>query len=303
MIRKLVFIHFIMTLFSRIGILGRKQHPELIDTLHNLITFLQKRGIALFLEADTAQLLALTTFPIYSAQELGHHCDLFIVVGGDGSLLNVARFATETNTPVVGINRGRLGFLTDIHPDELTTKLDAVLNGDYQEEQRLLLEAHFETATGQSYRDSALNEILIEAGPTTNMLEFATYIDEQFVCSQRADGIIISTPTGSTAYALSANGPIIHPQLDAVALVPMLSHTLSSRPLVIDSQCSIQISVAPDHPTPGLVSYDGRPRLELPPGKTVHITAKQQKLRLIHPVDYNYFDTLRSKLHWEKKYT
>src|SRR5690606_2860556 len=118
-----------------------------IDTLHNLITFLQKRGIALFLEADTAQLLALTTFPIYSAQELGHHCDLFIVVGGDGSLLNVARFATETNTPVVGINRGRLGFLTDIHPDELTTKLDAVLNGDYQEEQRLLLEAHFETAT------------------------------------------------------------------------------------------------------------------------------------------------------------
>lgn len=290
-------------MFKTIGLIGRptldiKRQADISETLLALKSLLQKRKLAAVIETETASQFTSNELPTYSRDTLAQHCDLVIVVGGDGSLLNAARAAVDHHIPVLGINRGRLGFLTDIHPQELDLKVNAVLDGEYFEEERFLLSVAIEHQQQCIARDIALNDVVLMPGDAAHMIEFAITIDDQFVCQQRADGLITATPTGSTAYALSGGGPILHPQLDAVVLVPMFPHTLTARPIVINANSRITVSIPMENQTAPRLSCDGQARITLPIGAAIQIQKKSLPLRLIHPKDYNYFETLRSKLHW-----
>jgi NAD+ kinase len=287
----------LMKKFQNIAIMGRPRDIGFIETLTALIHFLQQRQINVLLHHSIAELSPIHDLPSILDKELGKRCELLIVIGGDGSLLRAARIAADHDIPVLGINRGRLGFLTDIRPDALN-QVGAVLDGHYKEEQRFLLTTTMHHEAKQSRQDTALNDVVLQPANIAHMIEFEILIDKQFVCSQRADGLIITTPTGSTAYALSAGGPILHPTLNAIVLVTICSHTLSSRPLVIAGDSLIEL-VVHHNETPAFISCDGQQRIPIPAGEKIEIRKKQEQLRLIHPTDYNYFETLRVKLGWE----
>lgn len=286
-----------MKKFNKIAIMGRPRDIGFIETLSSLISFLQVRTVNIFLHHSIAELSPTHDLPTITDSELEQQVDLVIVIGGDGSLLRAARIAAEQNIPVLGINRGRLGFLTDIRPDALQ-QVGEVLDGHYQEETRFLLTATMHNGDKQFAKDSALNDVVLQPANIAHMIEFEILINQQFVCSQRADGLIITTPTGSTAYALSAGGPILHPKLDAIVLVSICSHTLSSRPIVVEGNSEIEL-VVHQNDIPAFISCDGQQRIPIPAGGKIKIHKKSKQLRLIHPLDYNYFETLRAKLGWE----
>lgn len=231
--------------------------------------------------------------------EIDQQPDLLIVVGGDGSLLQASHMAVAKDIPVLGINRGHLGFLTDIYPDELE-KIKAVVSGHYQSEKRFLLQTQVRENKKLISQSVALNEMVLLPGDMAQMIKFEIYINDNFVCSQRADGLIATTPTGSTAYALSGGGPILHPELDAIALVPMFPHKISSRPIVVDDNSFIDILITSKKTTPH-ISCDGQERVSVPLDATIHIQKYDKKLTLIHPSDYDYYQTLREKLGWEAR--
>lgn len=282
--------------------MGRYSTAEAQETLEKLIAFLSKKSVTLLLEQETAEILPKQNIDTINREDLGKACDLVVVVGGDGSLLNAARAVAESEVPVIGINRGMLGFLTDLSPDNFEESIDAILEGEYIEEQRFLLCADIYTDDEICHVGCALNDVVLYAGEIARMIEFELYIDEQFVYSQRSDGLIVATPTGSTAYSMSGGGPILEPSLDALVLVPMFPHTLSSRPIVVDSNSLIELRVAPRKSEihPG-VSCDGQQLVALTPGAKLRIHRKEKTLKLIHPKDYNYYNTLRTKLEWGSK--
>lgn len=280
--------------------MGREGVVGAVETLTALVEHLKSEKRTVVLEAAAANFLGDLDVPVVNAVDMQKYADLLIVVGGDGSLLDAARIAINNELPVLGINRGRLGFLTDIHPNQLE-EVTAILNGDYKLEQRFLLEANLQRHNESP--SSALNDVVLLPGDIAHMIEFDLFVDDQFVCHHRADGMIIATPTGSTAYALSGGGSILHPNLDAVILVPMFPHTLSSRPIVISSNSRIDIKITENNETSPYLSCDGRERIAINPGEQLTITKKPQKLQLIHPSSYNYFDTLRGKLKWEQQAT
>jgi NAD+ kinase len=286
--------------FKIVGIIGRVKNPGVKETLVTLIKYLRSLQQEFVIEAETAEHLDDASLPIVERHAIGKRCDLLIVVGGDGSLLNAIHSVVNNETPVLGINRGSLGFLTDILPTQLE-KIKAILTGEYILEKRFLLTAEIKLQNENLGEDDALNEVALIPNTTPHMIEFEIYIDDQFVCSQNSDGLIIATPTGSTAYALSGGGPILHPGLDAIVLVPMFPHTLSSRPIVIEGNRKINIIVSPNNTTTPRLSCDGQDYINSPPGSDISIYKKQEHLNLIHPIDYNYYKTLRSKLHWGKK--
>lgn len=236
--------------------------------------------------------------PRAALDKLGRLCDMVIVIGGDGSMLGAARTLCLTGTPVLGINRGRVGFLTDISTTDLDVRLSEILAGHYVAERRFLLNAFVSRDDRVVSSAHALNDVVLHSGQVARMVEFTLFIDDQFVYRQRADGLITATPTGSTAYALSAGGPMLHPSLEAMVLVPMFPHMLSNRPLVIgaSSKVSLRIEHGPD-PSPQL-SCDGQTRLVLQPGDQIDIIRKPQHLVLLHPQSHDYFDSCRSKLGW-----
>ena len=289
--------------FRRVGLIGRKGNPQVAETLRLLAGFLVARGSVVVLESQTALLLAETlAMQVCDSEKLGEHCDLVIVVGGDGSMLGAARVLCKQQVPVLGINRGSLGFLTDISPDEIESRVADVLSGRYIREERLLLDATLLRDEREIARADALNEVVLHRGACLRMIEFELYIDQHFVYSQHSDGLVISTPTGSTAYALSGGGPILHPALDAIALVPMFPHTLTSRPIVVAGNSVFRIvlgGMGLEHRsgTPEL-SCDGQTHFALQAGDVVQVQKKAEKLQLIHPLDHNYYDTCRSKLGW-----
>ncbi len=292
------------TTFNTIGIIGRVRNPGVKETLKTLIDYLHKLDKKTLIDAETAEALQDSTLPTLERSKLGKSCDLVIVVGGDGSLLNAAHTLVNDEVPVLGINRGSLGFLTDIHPTELS-KIKNILAGEYILEHRFLLKASIEfhgnplhPPTGDS---NALNEFALIPDAIPHMIEFEVYIDDRFVSSQRSDGMIFATPTGSTAYALSAGGPILHPELDAMVIVPMFPHTLSVRPIVISANKEVRVIVTPNNTTSPRLACDGQAYVKTPPGSHITITKTPQKLHLVHPLDYDYFETLRSKLHWGQK--
>jgi NAD+ kinase len=286
--------------FQRIALIGREGTEGVPETLTALIDHLLTQKKQVVLEETTAHMIKNTRLTAVDAEDLKKNADLLIVVGGDGSMLNAAHIAVQQHLPVLGINRGRLGFLTDIPPDHLD-KIDAILKGQYQEEKRFLLTAHIKHDGKKIANAAALNDVVLLPGNVAQMIEFDIYINDELVCSQRADGLIVATPTGSTAYALSGGGPILHPSLDAIVIVPMFPHTLSSRPIVVKDDSHIKIIIAKENNTSPNVSCDGQTRVAVSPGGQIEIQKNAENLRLIHPHDYNYYDTLRRKLDWEKR--
>jgi NAD+ kinase len=224
--------------------------------------------------------------------------DIAIVVGGDGTLLDVARTVAPLGIPIAGVNLGRLGFLVDIQREEMHTILQHILRGQYREERRIMLRAEIFRGDQSIHQSEALNDIVVSKGELARLIEFETLVDEYHVNTARADGIIIATPTGSTAYALSANGPILHPTLEAIALVPICPHTLSNRPLVIDSASTVRIRMLDSGKQNSYVSFDGQSSISLLDGDFVDVSMAEHRVRLLRPLEHSHYDVLRAKLGW-----
>ena len=296
-----------MSVFSSIGLVGRQDNANISDSLNTLADFLlQRSGIKLVIDEAVSSFMddhkAYSEMQVVPQEDLHKHCDLVIVVGGDGSMLKVAGSLANQDLPVVGINRGRLGFLTDIRPEEIESVLGQVLDGQYKEESRFLLNVSMHRGGRTEQIGCALNDVVLHPGNAAQMIELSLFIDEEFVYDQVSDGLIVATPTGSTAYSMSAGGPIMHPKLDAVVLVPMYPHSLSSRPVVIDGNSEIKIIVGDRHNVMPQVSCDGSVEFTAEAGDEVLVSKKSKKLRLLHPIEYNYYATCRSKLHWSKRF-
>jgi NAD+ kinase len=285
--------------FNTIGIVGRPDtNAQITDTLKLLIDYLNARKLNIIIEQYTADVLVEHALPICSPHELGELCDLVIVIGGDGSMLTAARALAKHQVPVVGINRGGLGFLTDIPPDQIEQKLDGVFAGEYTTESRFLLTATVQRSEGSDNCGQALNDVVLSTGQLSRMIEFELYINDQFVYSQRSNGLIVSTPTGSTAYALSGGGPIMHPDLDAIVLVPMFPHTLTARPIVVDGNSKIMIIPGTLHDASPQISCDSHTNFITAPNDKILIEKMSSTLTLIHPLQHDFYQACRSKLGW-----
>lgn len=280
--------------FSRIGLIAKPDDPRLPKVAGELLSLLQARGLEVV--ADPAAAAALDgRVPALALDRLGAACDLVVVMGGDGTLLAAGRRLANADIPLVGVNLGRLGFLVDISPDAACDALAAILDGGYVEDRRCLLAAR----VGDNAPALALNDVVVHKWNTARLIEFETWIDGRFVDSQRSDGIIISTPTGSTAYALSGGGPLLQPGLDAIALVPICPHRLSNRPIVVHGDAVIEIRVsAGTEPEHVRITCDGQEELEPAPGTSLVIRKHDHSVRLFHPADHDHFELLRAKLGW-----
>ncbi len=287
-----------MAHFQRVGVLARLPHPQVLGSVAHLVDFLHARGITVVFEPHTAALLNHGDVTVSEDGDFAKDVDLVIVVGGDGSMLSGARDLVGYGVPLLGVNRGRLGFLTDILPEDMETRVARVLDGDYRVTERFLLEMVVTRNGGAIGRGIALNDVVLHPGQSVRMMEFELYIDGQFVYSQRSDGLIVSTPTGSTAYALSAGGPIMHPKLDAIVLVPMNPHTLTSRPIVISGDSEVEVRVGTRNELHPRVTCDGQQEITTEPGDIIRIGKLAPALRLIHPSDHNFYEVCRTKLGW-----
>lgn len=287
--------------FKHILLIGRQGVPGVPETLDALKDFLLSLNVNTTVEEQTATCMESDTPDICTPQAIPKKTDLIVVVGGDGSLLNAAHIAIEHDIPIIGVHRGRLGFLTDINPNTLN-EIGDVICGDYKEEQRFLLHATLHQQK-RSVSDYALNDVVLMPGDAPQMIEFEIHINDEFMCSQRADGLIIATPTGSTAYALSSGGPILKPGLSAITIVPMCPHTLSSRPIVVSGDSRIELIITHNNRNTVNVTCDGIQHIPAHAGDRILIEQHKKRLTLIHPSRYNYFATLREKLFWEQHAT
>lgn len=288
------------TAFTTIGLVGKPRNASL--QLHrNLLQWLIDRGYEVIVEQSIGKELGLNQNYIASLDEIGQRAELAIVIGGDGNMLGNARTLSKYDISLIGINRGNLGFLTDIDPKNTYEQLQACLNGEYVVEERFLLEAYIEHNNQIINVGNAVNEVVLHPTQIAHMMDFHVYIDDKFAFSQRSDGLIIATPTGSTAYSLSAGGPILNPQLNAIALVPMYPHTLSSRPLVIDGNSKISMRFADYNESRIELSCDSQIAVPFSSNDIVTVVKSPNKLRLLHLKNYNYYNVLRTKLGWLKK--
>jgi len=284
--------------FPRIAIVGRPGTPDLATPLSELAGFLTARGHAVVLEADTARGAALDRYAVADADALGARADLAIVLGGDGTMLAIARRLAPHDVPLIGINQGRLGFLTDIPLAAMARALDPMLAGRFLEERRTMLMTTVERRGAHEEAEPALNDVVVNRGGGGSMIECAVEIDGRFAYAMRADGIIVSTPTGSTAYALSAGGPILDPRLAAIALVPVAPHALTHRPIALTDLATITITVV--RGTDATVHCDGHAHLPLDEGDRVAIRRAPHPARFLHPEGHDHFAMLREKLHWSE---
>jgi len=293
-----------MSEFKRVGLLGRREHPGVSQVVAHLLDLLDSRGIDVVLEDRLATLAHFETHAMQPRDAIGANVDLAIVIGGDGSLLSAARTLVRHDCPVIGVNRGRLGFLTDVSPDEeLTVHVSSVLDGNYRTDRRFLLDVEVSSGDEITGRAEALNDVVVNSGTSAQMIEFQLQVDDDFVYRMNADGLIIATPTGSTAYSMSAGGPIMNPRLDAVALVPMFPHSLNSRPMVVHGDSVIQIDTLERNKNNPLVTCDGQVSLTLEPGDSVVVRKKPRALRLLHPPGYSFYASCRDKLRWSDALT
>lgn len=283
--------------FRNIGVMGREGNG-VVETLRRLLKLLEARNLTTVLDEGLAMLLPDHGLRVCPRKMIGEICDLVIVVGGDGSLLGAARSLTRHSAPVLGVNRGRLGFLTDISPGEIEAQIGAVLDGKYASEKRFLLDVEVLRDGARIGKGDALNDVVLNSGTSGHMMEFELYVDGEFVYRQRSDGLIVSTPTGSTAYSLSAGGPIMHPRLDAIVIVPMFPHTLSSRPIVIGGNSEVKMVVCASNVVNPPVTCDGQVKITTQPGDVIYVRKKPHKLRLIHPLEHSFYASCRDKLGW-----
>lgn len=284
--------------FGTIGLIGKFGDPGIGTTLGGLARFLNERERHVLLDESTAAVIPTHGLQTASRRELGAHCDLVIVVGGDGTLLNAARSLADFEVPLLGVNLGRLGFLVDISPDTMHESIDSILAGEYQEERRVMLHTTVHHEGEQLSESDALNDVVVHKWEVARMIETETYIDGHYVSAMRSDGLIVSTPTGSTAYALSGGGPILHPGMEALVLVPICPHTLSNRPIVFDASSEVEIVVGDAPYTRAQVTCDGQINLGLVSGDRIRIRRKDTRLHLIHPKHHDHYQILRAKLGW-----
>ena len=283
------------TQFPNIALLGRHEDIRVAEPMRMVSEHLIKVGINV-LASDRVKLDdAVTRMP---ESDLCKHADLVIAMGGDGTMLHASRLTRESGTPILGINRGRLGFLADVTPDEMISSVDQVLRGEFSRDTRMLLEARLTKKNGKEKIAFALNDVVLKRRETGRMVDFSTKIDGIFVNTHSGDGLIVATPTGSTAYALSCGGPIIAPQIDAVVIVPVCPHTLTDRPLVIPAERSIEVTLLERDSTTASITIDGRSMGRIKPVDRLVISASSQRITLIHPPSYDFYGILRSKLFW-----
>lgn len=288
-----------MPLFQTVGIVAKQGDPERVrGTLKRLVSHLRSREIAVLLDAESAHLLSASTGAPATPDQLCSQSDLVVVVGGDGTLLHAARMVAASEVPLLGINLGRLGFLVDVSPNDIESVMDQVLAGEFDSDSRAMLQAQIVAPESNGPRYAALNDVAIHKWNTARMIEFETYIDGGFVNAQRSDGIVIASPTGSTAYALSGGGPLVDPALDAILLVPICPHDLSHRPLVVPGNRRVEIRIREQDQGHVQITCDGQTDLQLPAGATVRISRHPDRVRLLHPKGHDHFQMLRAKLHW-----
>lgn len=284
--------------FRTIALVGKYQSPDIGEALLTLAAFLRERGREVLVEQGTASAISLAGFPAARYDIIGSRADLVVVVGGDGTMLNTARRLSGYDVPLVGVNQGRLGFMTDVSCDSMLERLGDILEGRYTSEQRMMLDAEVMRAGERVFQNLALNDVVVSRGELGRMIEFELTIDGEFIYNQRSDGMIVSTPTGSTAYALSANGPILHPSVPGIALVPLCPHALTNRPITVGHDSAIEITLA--HPYDARVHCDGQATFDLRSGDKVRIVRSNHACRLLHPPGYSYFAMLREKLRWSE---
>ncbi len=281
-----------------VGLFGKYGSRTSGDELRRLQEFLRRRELKVVLEDVTAGLLDNPAGPTRPLAEIGRDIDLAIVVGGDGTLLHVARALADFEAPLIGVNLGRLGFLTDIAPENMLEEIGKMLDGARLAEERILLSAEIRREDALVHASKAFNDVIVSKGELSRLIEFETYLDGQFVTGMLADGIIIATPTGSTAYALSAGGPLLHPTLPAIAIVPICPHTLSDRSIVVSSESRVEIVMAGSDHQRAHVTFDGQLHYPLRNHDRISVRRAPRAVCLWHPLGRNHYDVLRAKLHW-----
>ncbi len=287
-------------MFSKIGLITNSGVRAVGQTLNELLGYFSNKNLDIVLDRCCADLIDTNGYEVVAKTELGKHCDLAIAIGGDGTMLMAAHLLCEDEVPLLGINMGHVGFLSDIPADAIKTNLDLVLAGNYVEDVRFLLRGQVFRNDKCIAEDYALNDIIIQKWNIAKLVELDTFIDGAFVHTHRSDGLIIATPTGSTAYALSGGGPVVHPSLDALILVPICPHSLTNRPIVVNGDSYIEIVVGTRKIDQARLTFDGNVVQELAPIDRIKINKKNKKIRLIHPSGHDQFHILREKLHWSK---
>jgi NAD+ kinase len=268
------------------------------QALEQIAHFLIDLGCELVMETDTAANMGLNRYVTMDVPAIGSHCDLCLVVGGDGTMLGIGRQLAQYGVPLIGINQGRLGFITDIRLQDFQTVLLPMLQGAHEEDNRNLIQGRVMRDGHCVFSALAMNDVVVNHGATSGMVELRVEVDGHFVANQRADGLIVATPTGSTAYALSAGGPLLHPSIAGWVLVPIAPHTLSNRPIVLSNASEIAIEIVAGKDASA--NFDMQSLTSLMHGDRILVTQSQHKVRFLHPKGWSYFDTLREKLHWNE---
>jgi NAD+ kinase len=285
-------------MYNTIALVVRPNTTGIEEPVRDVLDFLKQGGYSVVLEADTAEHLAIADFPSMSVQGIGERADAVVVMGGDGTMLGIARQLASYDTPLIGINQGRLGFMTDIPIVRMIPVLAEILAGKAKAEKRTLLEGRVVRDGKAIFFGTAVNDVVVSRGAGAGMVELSVDVDNQFMYNQRSDGLIISTPTGSTAYALSAGGPLLHPSLGGIALVPIAPHALSNRPIVVPDTSTITIEIVAGRDTS--INFDMQTFASLMHGDQIIISRSPHAMTFLHPEGWTYYETLREKLHWNE---
>lgn len=282
--------------FETVALIGKYMNPESREQILTLARFLAERQIGIFIEEKTAQHCEIQGYTTVHINAIGAYADLAVVLGGDGTMLSVARALVDYQIPLVGINRGHFGFLTDLSTDSMLEEMGKILSGEFNTERRILLNASILRDGEVVSQGRAFNDVVVNKSGVARLIELEVNIDGQFVHRQRSDGLIVTTPTGTTAYSLSAGGPILHPTLDAIALVPICPHTLSNRPIAINSASRVEICLI--HAVDAQINFDGQMQMSLQQGDKVVVQRAEKMVSLLHPLGHSHYNMLREKLHW-----
>ena len=268
------------------------------NAIESIAHFLHRLGCDVVMEQETATNMGISGYPVMDVEAIGANCDLGLVIGGDGTMLGIGRRLARFGVPLVGINQGRLGFITDIPLDQFQAALEPMLRGEFEEDHRSLMQAKVMRDGQCVFEALAMNDVVVNRGATSGMVELRVEVDGHFVANQRADGLIIATPTGSTAYSLSAGGPLLHPSIPGWVLVPIAPHTLSNRPIVLANAAEVAIEIVAGRDASA--NFDMQSLASLLHGDRIVVTRSEHHVRFLHPKGWTYFDTLRQKLHWNE---
>ena len=284
--------------FKTVALIGKYESPEVMAPLLKLARFLERRKVEVLMGRIDGSRAGRVRYQILPLEELGRRADLAIVIGGDGTMLNIARAFAPHDVALIGVNQGRLGFLTDISVETMIGTIGAILDGKFVTEKRMLLEGRVRSRAQKMSKALAFNDVVVSKGARANMIELEVRIDGEFIYNQRSDGLIVATPTGSTAYAMSSGGPIVHPALSVMALVPVSPHTLSNRPIVVSSDAVVDIIIR--NAADPRVHFDGHTRFDLHEGDCVTVRRYSRAISLLHPAGHSYYTMLREKLNWNR---